>query len=122
MMSEPRPSSPQSRTGTGGPPSPRGQSRGVRGIETNLDADDPYLLGMGLRKVHPDRLLPSNRGFQPSLAENFLFRWSVVAGFVRWRPGGPAITTLPSTIVAKVQDQRNVRIEFRARDTTRRQP
>src|SRR6266404_6244723 len=67
MMSEPRPSSPQSRTEPGDPPLPMGSSRaGSAGSSRTSSQAIQTFFARGLRKVQPDKSLPLNNGFQPS--------------------------------------------------------
>src|SRR4051812_16967527 len=84
-MSEPRPSSPQSRTEPGDPPLPMGSSRaGSAGSSRTSSQATQTFFARGLRKVQPDKSLPLNSGLQPSSGRN---PWA--AGFSR---GGSVAT------------------------------
>src|SRR5271166_1781258 len=70
MMSEPRPSSPQSKAAAGEPPEPTGRSLpGLDGSIRTSSQTTHTFLASGLRYFQPARLLPLNSGFQPSLLE-----------------------------------------------------
>src|SRR5262249_1979219 len=66
-MSEPRPSSPQSRTASGPPFEPMGTRRfGSDGATRTSAQTTQTFLADGFRKDQPDRSLPLNREIQPA--------------------------------------------------------